>query len=264
MTPIADPLKDPNICGLPICEVDNEKFRYKSDTVYHYSYESSFKTFFDDTDKNDRESELFVDANVELTFPTKCQGQMRVTSVKLKNHDFKIETVASKKPKPTRDYEYEDEEEEEEDPAPNENAQNIPANTLHKRSNVFSKDIEDMSMRFSFHDGVIQEICLENDEQIWVTNFKRGILSALQNSMFRFDLDHKATETDVSGKCDVSYQFIGSAGTSIRILKSKDISSCQNRNKFKSIVQTTPYEFRRVIETFFRLSYLPTFFFLLL
>jgi hypothetical protein len=100
-------------------------------------------------------------------------------------------------------------------------------------------------LRFDFRDGLIQEICPNSEEQVWVTNFKRGILSALQNTMARLDLDHKVTEVDVSGKCDVTYQFVGALGTSILINKTKDISSCQSRNKFKSIIQTTPYEFRK-------------------
>lgn len=142
------------------------------------------------------------------------------------------------------DYEYEDDTKNQEDIG----ADPKPENVIHPRSPYFSKEIEEMELRFDFRDGLIQEICPSSDEPAWVTNFKRGILSAFQNTMFRFDLDHKSIETDVSGKCEVSYRFSGSSNTSILITKSKDISSCQNRNKFKSIVQTTPYAFRRVIE----------------
>lgn len=209
--------------------------------VYKYSYESSFHTLFEGTDNNDPESELFISGVADVTFPTKCQGQIKLDSVRLKN---KYSTGLEEYEKSHQaDYEYEDEnkaQEEEFTDVPK------PENVLHPRSQVFSNEIENMEMKFDFHDGLIQEICPNSDEPVWVTNFKRGILSSFQNTMVRFDLDHKSIETDVSGKCEVSYQFTGSLNTSILIRKSKDISSCQNRNKFKSIIQTTPYEFRRV------------------
>jgi hypothetical protein len=44
--------------------------------------------------------------------------------------------------------------------------------------------------RFSFSDGLIPEVCPHENETSWVLNFKRGILSALQNTMKRFDVDH--------------------------------------------------------------------------
>lgn len=151
------------------------------------------------------------------------------------------------KPK-TADYEYDDDNQQQE-----EFAEDKPRkeNVVHPRSEYFSREIEGKDMKFDFRDGLIQEICPRNDESIWVTNFKRGILSAFQNTMFRFDLDHKTVETDVSGKCEVSYKFIGSAATSIFIVKEKDVASCQNRAKFKSAVQTTPYDFRKVALLYF-------------
>lgn len=227
---------------MPVCELENEKFRYKQNVVYKYSYESSFHTLFDGTDNNDRESQLFIIALLELKFQTKCQGQLKVSSVQLKNlNGTYVAPIAQK----VSDYEYDDDESKE-DLVDNDMTSSQSNNVIHPRSNAFSKDIEQIKIRFDFRDGLIYEICPDNDEQTWITNFKRGILSALQNSMFRFDLDHKSTEVDVSGKCEVSYKFLGSSGTSIVILKTKDIASCQDRNKFRSIVQITPYEFRRV------------------
>lgn len=76
-------------------------------------------------------------------------------------------------------------------------------------------------------------------------NFKRGILSSFQNSMKRFDIDFKSKETDVSGSCDVDYVVIGAQNTSFLVQKRKDISSCVNRYKTHSILQTTPYDFRK-------------------
>lgn len=239
------------------CDLDNEKFRYSQSVVYKYSYDSSLQTLFDGTDNSDPESNLFISAIVDVSFPTKCQGLMQLSSVQLKNHNATVDE-SSEKPS-TVDYEYEDDQK---PPEVSNSDAVVKENVLNARSASFSRDIEDMELRFDFRDGLIQEICPKSEEPVWVTNFKRGILSAFQNTMFRFDLDHKATETDVSGKCEVSYQFQGSLNTSIVILKTKDISSCQNRNKFKSIVQTTPYEFRRVIKALNALFLLQVFIFL--
>lgn len=102
-----------------------------------------------------------------------------------------------------------------------------------------------LSYRFAFQDGVIGELCPNETETNWVINFKRGILSSLQNSMQRLDIDHKTKETDISGTCDVNYVVNGASETSLIIQKHKDISTCQNRYKTNSILQTTPYDFRK-------------------
>lgn len=234
-------MKDKNICGFSLCEVDNEKFHYSQNAVYKYAYESSFNSFFDGTDSNDPDSNIFISADVQLTFPTKCQGQLKLSSVRLKNRNGNAADIFDK-PAPS-DYEYEDDDSKTQDDDQPEKSSS--ENILHPRSQLFSKDVEELELRFDFHDGLIHEICPSIDEPIWITNFKRGIISAFQNSMLRFDLDHKTTEDDISGKCSVAYQFKGSMNTSIEILKIKDISSCQNRNKFKSMIQTTPYAFRK-------------------
>ena len=238
---LKDLLKDPNVCGLASCELDNEKFRYSQNVIYKYSYESSFKTLFEGTDKNDPESQLFISAMAEVIFPTKCQGLLKLNKVQLKNrHSEGYEEYQNKAP---ADYEYEDDTKTQADfdASPKENV-------VHPRSEHFSREIEAMDIKFDFRDGLIQEICPKTNEPVWVTNYKRGILSAFQNTMSRFDLDHKSVETDVSGKCEVSYKFVGSSSTSINVVKEKDISSCQKRNKFKSAVQTTPYDFRKVCQ----------------
>lgn len=244
---LIDPLKSPGICGTPQCDIDleNEKFHYQPNVVYKYSYESAFETLFDGSDGNDPPSELHISAMVELIFPTKCQGQIKITETQLKNYNLTVAQGLTTTPKSFSDVEYEDEEEEKVESENSAGSNDETQNVLHQRSPIFAKDIEEMTLRFDFRDGLIQELCPNNDEQVWVTNFKRGILSALQNTMARLDLDHKATEVDVSGKCEVAYEFVGALGTSIIINKTKDISSCQSRNKFKSIIQTTPYEFRK-------------------
>lgn len=223
-------MKDPTICGRPICEVENEKFRFKSDSLYKYVYTSSVQTLFEGAESN--VSELFVSANVEVIFPTKCQGTLKLSGVKLSNINGKAEVVEEEKDNEYEDYDNED--------------SKVSDSTLHSKSKSFSDDIERYDVKFSFQDGIMQEICPNKHEQTWVTNFKRGILSSFQNTMYRFDLDHTSIETDVSGECEVSYTLAGAEGTSLVIKKVKDISSCKHRYRFNSFIQTQPYEFRRV------------------
>lgn len=166
-------------------------------------------------------SELYLTANAEISFATKCQAILRFNSVELK------EKKAEEQPEDA-EYYYE----EEIDPHPN--------------SEKLAEDIENYELKFAFHDGVISEVCPDEVESTWVLNFKKGLLSALQNSMQRFDVDYNTTETDISGKCDVVYTLIGSADTSLAILKTKDLTTCKNRYKTDSILQTTHYEFREV------------------
>lgn len=84
-------------------------------------------------------------------------------------------------------------------------------------------------------------------------NFKKGILSTIQNSMARFDIDHNSSETDVTGKCDVAYRLTGANGTNLLLEKTKDIKSCTKRYKTNSILQTVPYDFRQVSANAIRL-----------
>ena len=49
-------------------------------------------------------------------------------------------------------------------------------------------------LRFSFQDGVVDELCPSDQEDLWALNVKRGVLSAFQNSMSRLDSDQTVSE----------------------------------------------------------------------
>lgn len=100
--------------------------------------------------------------------------------------------------------------------------------------------------RFAYHDGLIEEVCPDPSEPTWVLNFKKGLLSMLQNTMRRFDIDYSGTETDVTGTCPISYMLFGAEGTSLLLQKTKDLAACTNRYKTHSFLQTVPYQFRQV------------------
>ncbi|XP_066998183.2 uncharacterized protein Apoltp [Anabrus simplex] len=62
--------------------------------------------------------------------------------------------------------------------------------------------------------------------------------------MKRFDVSHQTIETDINGDCQTFYSLDRAVETSLIIKKYKDFSTCINRYKHHSILQTTPYVFR--------------------
>lgn len=166
-------------------------------------------------------SELHAVGHVHIIFPKPCEGILRLKSIEL-------HTQAVQKQQEVGLF----------------NSDN--SEDLHPKSDDFGNDLQNYDLRFSFHDGLISEVCADDKEAIWALNLKKGILSAFQNTMTRFDVDFNATETDVSGTCDVHYALIGTEKTSLLMQKTKEIGSCKNRYKTESILQTTPYDFRNV------------------
>jgi Lipoprotein amino terminal region len=243
---LSDPLQDPNICGFAKCEIEDEKFGFSQNFKYRYALESSHLSMFDGTDNNDPLSQVHISGFAEITFPTKCQGELKLTGIRLKHRNVTLPDDESEEKSSIGDIVYDDDEDTPATVQTNLNVDEKIENVLHPRSAQFAEDLEKFAIRFDFHDGVIHEICPKSGESVWITNLKRGIISTLQNTMSRFDLDHNVVETDISGKCEVNYEFFGTDRTSILVKKTKALSSCQNRNKFKSFLQTTPYEFRRV------------------
>ena len=64
------------------------------------------------------------------------------------------------------------------------------------RSDNFRSSVEANSLRFSLQDGRVADVCASEDDDVWVVNFKRGIVSALQNTMT--SLTSEATVLEVA------------------------------------------------------------------
>ncbi|CAD7080164.1 unnamed protein product [Hermetia illucens] len=222
-----NPLQDPRICGPPQCEIEAAKFAYNKDSLYKYDYVMHIKSDFVGSGENT--SDLYLTAKIELSFKRECEGLLALNTVELRNKPPPVVEESE-----TEDYDYSEYIEPDADIDPD----------LHPNSSDIASDISRYELRFSFHDGEISEVCPAEDEPNWVLNFKKGLLSALQNSMIRFDVDRSTTETDVSGKCNVVYALQGANGTKVEIQKRKDISSCNSRYQTKSILQTSHYNFR--------------------
>ncbi|XP_076260910.1 apolipoprotein lipid transfer particle isoform X2 [Rhynchophorus ferrugineus] len=199
----SNPLKDPLVCGVPSCSTGNNKFKYETGKYQTYKYSIEARSIFNGTSKN--ESTLYIEAEVTLNFLTSCDGLLTLSDVTLREI------------------------------APRDNVDDPTSSN----SQLFADMISEHSIRFAFKDGVISEICPAEEEKSWPLNFKRGILSLLQNSMKRFDLDYTGEEEDIRGTCPTSYKLIGAKETSLVIEKTKDLDQCTDRFSFQSVVQST-------------------------
>ena len=55
--------------------------------------------------------------------------------------------------------------------------------TISAGSNEFAHALQQHPLIFSFQDGQVEHLCPSADEPVWTLNIKRGVLSAMQNSM---------------------------------------------------------------------------------
>ncbi|KAJ8968085.1 hypothetical protein NQ317_002630 [Molorchus minor] len=179
------------------------KFKYGPNTQQNYKYSVEIRSLFNGTSKND--SSLYVEGTVGLGFLTPCDGLLTLSDIKLSEI---IPKDGSESPE-------------------------------HANSQQFADMLSEYSLRFAFKDGIITELCPREEEQSWVLNFKRGVLSMLHNTMKRLDMDHSVDEEDVRGRCTTYYKVVGAKETSLLIEKRKDLDSCHGRSKLHSILQST-------------------------
>ncbi|KAH8289923.1 hypothetical protein KR018_003642 [Drosophila ironensis] len=231
-----NPLKDPRICGRPQCDAAT-KFKYE-ELLYKYDYTVAVRTEF--AGSGDNSSDLLLKASLDIFFPKPCEGYLRINDARLLDSLEEMSSYSTDEaPEKPRDvYDYYDEVAAEEPEEPEKSAND------HPKSSSLREDLSQNLLRFSFHDGLISEVCPQQGEAPWVLNIKKGILSAFQNTMMRFDVDSNTTETDVSGQCQVQYSLESTNSVYVKIRKTKDISSCRQRYATHSVLQTTPYTFR--------------------
>ncbi|XP_068239146.1 LOW QUALITY PROTEIN: uncharacterized protein [Palaemon carinicauda] len=93
------------------------------------------------------------------------------------------------------------------------------------------------SLKFSFQDGMIENICSDVSEPKWVLNIKRGLLSTFQNTMTYHEAEN-VQEMDISGVCKTHYKTV-TEGDIVHVEKITDLSSCSLRPDFPSIISTS-------------------------
>lgn len=186
------------------------KFKYQEGVHYVYTYSVDVNTnlgyYSAPLHHSRNDSALHIDAVVSVDFSSPCEGNLRILNASI-SHD-----------RSTYNAEFPD-----------------------RAGSEFKVNLERYALRFAFDDGLIHELCPDRREPVWSLNLKRGVLSMLQNSMRRFDIDHRTDEMDVHGVCDTEYRLYEAKRTSLIVKKSKDLADCQRGPKYFSVVQSSPY-----------------------
>ncbi|CAH1641791.1 unnamed protein product [Spodoptera littoralis] len=188
----------------------NEPEKFKYLLDVIYHYEYKVNVETYFAGSSNNRSTLDVRAVPKIQFITPCEGLLQLTDVTLIDQD-----------------------------------ENYPV----ERAEKFIHAVSLFDLRFAFHDGIVSEICPEPEEEDWVLNFKRAILTLFQNTMKRFDINFNGVEQDIHGTCNVDYTVRGQENTSLILVKTRDLSQCTNRYKYMSILQTVRYDFQSRFQT---------------
>ncbi|KAK7076908.1 hypothetical protein SK128_015888 [Halocaridina rubra] len=105
---------------------------------------------------------------------------------------------------------------------------NLAFNDVPSSDSQWFKDaVEKHDLHFSYKNGMVSHICPHEEEDPAATNFKRGVLSAIQAKMTNLEkTDAVVYEADVLGECETEYRI--SQGSEILINKTKH--SCRHNN----------------------------------
>ncbi|XP_043484877.1 apolipophorins [Leptopilina heterotoma] len=199
--------KDSSLCGRMTCIVPAErKFKYNENLYYQYQYKVDINTNLGEQDENRRdESTLFIDTIATVYFTSPCEGYLKLSNASISHEKIHNPDFPD------------------------------------RAGGEFKSSLERNTLRFAYDDGIIREVCPNSNEEIWVLNIKRGILSMLQNSMLRFDVDRRVDELDVNGICETRYQLHEAKKTSLLIKKTKNLAGCTHSAKHLSIIQSQTY-----------------------
>ncbi|XP_066969379.1 uncharacterized protein [Macrobrachium rosenbergii] len=164
-SPSEEPPKERNEkCSIKKCRA-GRKMRYLDGKKYKYDYTTTSVTRVAGSSPSN--TTLTIEAKLELNAITACEMELLVKSIVM---------TTSKSDSGGEMKEVEDK--------------------------AFSDAVTKNPLRFSYHDGVVEDVCPTEDEDPRSLNFKRAALSLVQNSMPRLDLDHWAVEKDVVGEFD--------------------------------------------------------------
>lgn len=82
---------------------------------------------------------------------------------------------------------------------------------------------------FGYFNGKVRGVCPTKDEEEWVTNIKKAIISALQVSVSGEEASTELVEEDFSGKCPTTFTKLESSDKGTVIQKKKDLNRCTER-----------------------------------
>ncbi|XP_063427202.1 apolipophorins-like [Mytilus trossulus] len=207
----AGPIINTGSCSTRCTET--KKFGYETGKTYEYDYTTDVDTTVQGA--SEEKAGVQLTAKVYIDVVSKCEMNLRLDNVRLLESDPKApETL-------------------------------IDAD----KSGEFRTNLEKSPLAFSFQDGRIEELCTSIPEKTWVLNIKRGILSAVQNSMDDLTQDQTVQETDITGECKAAYTVSSNGWYSRTIKKSKDLLGCTDRHGYNTMMQGTPYKIQSEIQS---------------
>jgi len=184
---------------------DTTKFNYVQGTTYTYRYQGDVITKVKGA--SDEHSGMHMTATAEIEVLDKCDFALKLSEVRL----------------------------EESDPTDENRRYNAP------NSHQFRRALEQQPMHFSFQDGHIEDVCVNEEDPTWVANIKKAVLSSFQNSMQDLQIDENVSESDITGQCMTEYKVAKKGWRSFTVTKSKDLQSCTDRNGYRTALQSTHY-----------------------
>ncbi|XP_060082130.1 vitellogenin-like, partial [Ylistrum balloti] len=185
-------------------QAGTNKFGYRPGKSYEFDY--NMKTSTGVKGASEGSSGMELTAKVDVEAVSKCDFVLKIEDVRLHETD------------PT----------------------NYERMILSEGSEELRRVLERHDLRFSFQDGIVEELCPSSDEVTWALNIKRGILSVFQNSMDDLRRDQKTTESDVNGNCEVEYRT-DNGQHDYMVRKTKNLLGCTERNDYSTSVQSIPY-----------------------
>ncbi|KAL8597069.1 hypothetical protein ACOMHN_057558 [Nucella lapillus] len=184
--------------------IASSKFQYARGTTYEFDYLAETSTSMEDASEDT--ARLSISATAFVHVISDCDMVLQLRDVSVKESDPNSQSMRS---------------------APD--------------SSRAAALLQRQPLRFSFQDGVVEELCPSGEEALWALNVKRGVLSAFQNSMSRLDSDETVTEVDVAGRCPSQYQVENKGWYSTTVKRSKDLLACTGRHDYQTAVTATPY-----------------------
>ncbi|KAI9556281.1 hypothetical protein GHT06_018855 [Daphnia sinensis] len=185
---------------------ETSKFKYNVGTIYSYDYTGETASKVGGT--SEQESRLHINAQAEFEVVSQCELVLRLKRVTLEQSD----------------------------------PQDGSSRTITAGSAKFAAELEHQPLLFSYQDGQIEHICPSIDEPAWSLNVKRGVLSAMQNSMLDLTKSQLVFETDVVGHCETNYTVETVGRNGMTVSRSKDLLACTGRNGHHSApILSTPY-----------------------
>ncbi|KAL8574776.1 hypothetical protein ACOMHN_035319 [Nucella lapillus] len=190
----------------------SSKFQYARGTTYEFDYLAETSTSMEDASEDT--ARLSISATALVHVISDCDMVLQLRDVSVKESDPNSKSMRS---------------------APD--------------SSRAAALLQRQPLRFSFQDGVVEELCLSGEEELWALNVKRGVLSAFQNSMSRLDSDETVTEVDVAGRCPSQYQVEDKGWYSTTVKRSKNLLACTGRHDYQTAVTATPYHVESPVQS---------------